>query len=105
MYKDLREVYWWPGLKTSVARKVAQCDTCQRVKIEYQKPAGLVRPLDIPEWKLEHIKMDFVTGFPKGRKGNDAIWIIVDRLTKSAHFLPTQMDRPFRKFAEQYIGR
>ena len=104
MYRDLREVYWWPGLKTSVARKVAQCDTCQRIKIEHQKPAGLVRPLEIPEWKWEHVTMDFVTGFPKGQKGNDAIWVVVDRLTKSAHFLPTRMDRPVRKFAEQYIG-
>ena len=103
MYRDLREVYWWPGMKASVARRVAQCDVCQRVKIEHQKPAGLMRPLEIPEWKWEHITMDFVTGFPKSRWGHDAIWVVVDRLTKSAHFLPTRMDQPVRKFAEQYV--
>jgi len=94
MYRDLREVYWWPGMKASVARKVAQCDTCQRIKIEHQRPVGLMKPLDIPEWKWEHITMDFVTGFPKNKRGNDAIWVIIDRLTKSAHFLPTRMDKP-----------
>ena len=94
MYRDLREVYWWPGMKTSVARKVAQCDTCQRVKIEHQKPIGLMRPLDIPKWKWEHVTMDFVTRFPRGQKSNDAIWVIVYRLTKLAHFMPTWMDRP-----------
>lgn len=81
-------------MKTSVVRKVAQCDTCQRVKIEHKKPVGLMKPLNIPKWKWEHITMDFLTGFPKSRRGNDAIWVIMDRLIKSAHFLPTQMDRP-----------
>jgi len=51
MYKDLWEVYWWPEMKRSVARYVAQCDTCQRIKIEHQRPAGLLQPLEIPEWK------------------------------------------------------
>ena len=87
MYKDLKIVYWWPGMKKSIARYVSQCDTCQRVKIEHQRPGGSLQPLEIPEWKWEHITMDFVTGLPRSPRGNDAIWVIVDRLTKSAHFL------------------
>ena len=85
------------------ARRVAQCDVCQRVKIEHQKPAGLMRPLKILEWKWEHITMDFVIGFPKSRWGHDAIWVVVDRLTKSAHFLSMRMDQLVQKFAKQYV--
>jgi len=95
--------YWWPEMKMIVARKVVQCNTFQRVKIEHQKPIGLMKPLDFPKWKWEHIIMDFVVGCPKIRRGNDAIWVIMDRLTKSSHFLPTRMDRPVQKFA--YIGK
>jgi len=100
MYKDLREFYWWLRKKISVASKVAQSNTCQWVKIEHQKLAGLMKPLDIPEWKWEHVTMDFVTRFPRSHRGNDAIWVIIDRLTKLALFLPTRMDRPVQKFKE-----
>jgi hypothetical protein len=66
---------------------VARCDTCQRTKAEHQKPAGLLQPLPVPEWKWEEIGMDFVTGLPRTQKGNDSIWVIIDRLTKVAHFI------------------
>ena len=74
-------------MKKEIARYVSKCLTCQQVKIEHQKPGGLLQPLPIPEWKWENITMDFVTGLPKTRTQQDAVWVIVDCLTKTAHFL------------------
>ena len=82
MYRDLKVVYWWSGIKKSIARYVGQCDTCQRIKIKHQKLGRSLQPLEVPEWKWEHITMDFVMGLPRSPKGNDAIWVIVDKLTK-----------------------
>jgi hypothetical protein len=90
MYQDLKEKYWWYGLKRDVATYVALCDVCQRVKAEYQRPAGLLQPLKVPEWKWEEINMDFIVGLPRTRDGYDSIWVIVDRLTKVAHFIPVR---------------
>jgi hypothetical protein len=78
MYQDLKQKYWWYRLK----RDVAMWDVCQRVKAEHQRPARLLHPLKIPEWKWEEIGMDFITGLPRTPKGYDSIWVIVDRLTK-----------------------
>jgi hypothetical protein len=64
MYQDLKQKYWWYGLKRDVAAHVAKCDVCQRVKAEHQRPAGLLHPLKIPEWKWEEIDMDFIVGLP-----------------------------------------
>ncbi|WVZ84490.1 hypothetical protein U9M48_031519 [Paspalum notatum var. saurae] len=64
------------------------CDTCQRVKAEHQRPAGLLQPLKILEWKWEEISMDFIVGLPRTQKGYNSIWVVVDRLTKVAHFIP-----------------
>ena len=75
-------------MKCDIAAFVAQCDTCNRIKAEKQRPGGLLKPLDIPMWKWEKISMDFIIGLPRTLKGNDSIWVIVDRLTKSAHFIP-----------------
>jgi hypothetical protein len=66
---------------------VALCDTCQRVKAEHRRPAGLLQPLKIPEWKWEEIIMDFITGLPRTQASYDSIWVIVDRLTKVTHFI------------------
>ena len=74
-------------MKREIARYVSECDTCQRVKAIHQKPAGLLQPLTIPKWKWEDISMDFIVGLPTTSKGYDSIWVIVDRLTKSAHFI------------------
>jgi hypothetical protein len=74
-------------MKKEIAQYVARCDTCQQTKAEHQKPAGLLQPLPIPEWKWEEIGMDFVTGLPRTQKGNDSIWVIIDRLTKVTHFI------------------
>ncbi|WVZ58590.1 hypothetical protein U9M48_008848 [Paspalum notatum var. saurae] len=88
MYHDLKERFWWYGMKRAVAEYVAACDTCQRVKAEYQRPAGLLQPLKIPKWKWEEISMDFIVGLPRTQKGYNSIWVVVDRLTKVAHFIP-----------------
>nr|XP_027124233.1 uncharacterized protein LOC113740918 [Coffea arabica] len=102
MYHDVKELYWWDGLKKDVAEFVQKCLICQQVKAEHQKPSGLLQPLEIPEWKWEHITMDFVTGLPRSQKGCDAVWVIVDRLTKSAHFLPVSMKFSLEKLAKLY---
>jgi hypothetical protein len=73
MYQDLKQKYWWYGLKRDVAAHVAVCDVCQRVKVEHQRPAGLLHPLKVPEWKWEEIDMDFITGLPSTSKGYDSI--------------------------------
>ena len=77
-------------MKADIAQFVARCDTCQRIKAEHQKPAGLLQPLPIPVWKWDEIGMDFVVGLPRTQKGHDSIWVIVDRLTKAAHFIPVR---------------
>ncbi|KAJ9543976.1 hypothetical protein OSB04_023683 [Centaurea solstitialis] len=103
MYKDLKEYYWWPGMKKDVASYVGRCLTCSKVKAENQKPSGLLQQPEIPEWKWERISMDLVTKLPRTAKGHDTIWVIVDRLTKSAHFLPIREDYKMDKLARIYI--
>ena len=103
MYKDLQLLYWWPGMKKDIRRFVSECLTCQLVKAEHQRPAGLLKPLPIPEWKWENVTMDFVTGLPRSARGSNAIWVIVDRLTKSAHFLPIKTTFTMVQYAELYI--
>ena len=82
MYQDLKERFWWHGMKREIATYVAKCDVCQRVKAEYQRHAGLLQPLKVPEWKWDKVGMDFITGLPRSNKGHDSIWVIVDHLTK-----------------------
>ena len=91
MYQDLHRQYYWSGMKRHVGDFVRRCLTCEKVKAEHQKPAGLLQPLEVAEWKWEHVTMDFVTHFPRTQQKHDAIWVIVDRLTKSAHFLAVRM--------------
>ena len=90
-------------MKREVAGFVERCLTCQQVKAEHQRPSGLLQPLEIPEWKWENITMDFVIGLPPTQKGYDAIWVIVDQLTKSAHFLPIRIRYNLEKLAKLYI--
>jgi len=103
MYHDLKKLFWWSGLKRDVAQFVYSCLICQKSKVEHQKPAGLLTPLDVPEWKWDSISMDFVTSFPNTPRGHDAIWVIVDRLTKSAHFIPINISFPVSQLVEIYI--
>ncbi|GJV94523.1 putative reverse transcriptase domain-containing protein [Tanacetum coccineum] len=103
MYQDLRRLYWWPNMKAEIATYVSKCLTCAKVKIEYQKPSGLLVQPEILQWKWENITMDFVTKLPKTATGQDTIWVIVDRLTKSAHFLHMREDDTLEKLTRQYI--
>ena len=103
MYRDLREGYWWHGMKNDVARYVEECMTCRKVKAEHQKPHGKLQPLEIPEWKWEHLTMDFITKLPTTAKGADTIWVVVDRLTKSAHFLAIKESSSAEKLAEIFV--
>jgi hypothetical protein len=105
MFQDLKQKYWWYGLKRDVAAHVPKCNVCQRVKAEHRRPAGLLHPLKIPEWKLEEIGMDFIVGLPRTPAGYDSIWVIVDRLTKVAHFIPVRTNYMGAKLAELYMTR
>jgi len=90
MLTALRKEYYWPGMKKHVAEYLARCLECQQIKTEHQHPAGLLQPLPIPEWKWEIISMDFITGLPKTKRNNDSIMVVVDKLSKAAHFIPVQ---------------
>jgi hypothetical protein len=103
MYCDVKRRFWWPGLKLDIATYVSECLTCQRIKAEHQRPSGMLQHIEIPQWKWEHITMDFVTNLPKTRKNHDTIWVIVDRLTKSAHFLPMKVTDTLERLAQMYI--
>ena len=103
MYRTLKDHYWWRGMKREIAEFVSKCLTCQQIKIEHQKPVGLLHPLSIPEWKWERITMDFVTELPKTQRGHDTIWVIVDRLTKSTHFIATNNTYSLERYARLYV--
>ena len=81
MYQNLKQYYWWNGMKVDMAKHMAKCLMCQQMKVPHCKPRGLLRPLGIPEWKWEHVTMNFVIGLPRSQRGQDSIWVIVDRLT------------------------
>ncbi|GJS65062.1 putative reverse transcriptase domain-containing protein [Tanacetum coccineum] len=104
MYYDLRDLYLWLGMRRNIAEYVSKCLTCSKIKAEHQKPSGLLQQPEIPEWKWEKITMDLVTKLPKSSSGYDAIWVVVDRLTKSAHFLPIREDYKTEKLARIYIN-
>ncbi|GJZ69539.1 putative reverse transcriptase domain-containing protein [Tanacetum coccineum] len=103
MYHDLKKLYWWPNMKAIIAEYVGKCLTCSRVKAECQKPSGLLIQPKIPTWKWERIMMDFITKLPKPSSGHDTIWVIIDRLTKSAHFIPTRETYSMETLTRLYI--
>jgi transposase InsO family protein len=105
MYHDLKSRYCWYGMKRAVAKYVAQCDNCQRVKAERQRPTRLFQPLKIPQWKWEEISMDFIVGLPTMQSGYDSIRFIIDRFSKVAHFIPVKTTYKGAKLAELYIAR
>ncbi|WVZ75539.1 hypothetical protein U9M48_023582 [Paspalum notatum var. saurae] len=90
MYQDLKQKFWWTRMKREIAKYVSECDVCQRIKADHLKPAGMLQPLAIPAWKWEDVHMDFIVGLPHTQKGYDSIWVVIDRLTKSAHFIPVK---------------
>nr|GEU96937.1 putative reverse transcriptase domain, ribonuclease H-like domain, aspartic peptidase domain protein [Tanacetum cinerariifolium] len=109
MYYDLKYRYWWPGIKKNITVYISKCLTCLKVKAEHQRLSSLLQQLEIPEWKREGIAMDFVIKLPRTISGYDTIWVIMDRLTKSAHILPMRedykMDRLTRLYLNEIVAR
>ena len=103
MYEDLKRHFWWSGMKRDIALYVASCQVCQQVKVEHQKLAGLLQPLPIPKWNWDHITMDFMIGFPRTRSKKNGVWVIVDRLTKSTHFLAMKTTDVMNSLATLYL--
>jgi hypothetical protein len=103
MYQDLRENFWWSKMKGEIAEYVSSCDTCQRIKASHLKTAGQMQPLTIPTWKWDDISMDFIVGLPLTPRKHDSIWVIVDRLTKTAHFIPVHTTYSAERYTEIYI--
>ena len=103
MYRDLCRQYYWSGMKQHVGDFVQRCLTCQQVKAKDHKPTGLLQPLEVAEWKWEHVTMDFVTHLPRTPQRHDTVWVIVDRLTKSTHFLAVRMTFTLEEFCRMYI--
>ncbi|GJT33688.1 putative reverse transcriptase domain-containing protein [Tanacetum coccineum] len=103
MYQDIKKLYWWPNMKANIATYVSKCLTCAKVKAEHKRPSGLLVQPEIPQWKWDNITMDFVTKLPKSSQGYDTIWVIVDRLTKSAIFMPMRETDPLDKLARMYL--
>jgi transposase InsO family protein len=105
MYEDLKQNFWWTRMKREIAKYVSECDICQRVKASHLKTVGILQPLPIPSWKWEDISMDFIVGLPNTSLRHDSIWVIVDRLTKTAHFLPVHTTYNAKKYAEIYLDQ
>ncbi|GJR50985.1 putative reverse transcriptase domain-containing protein [Tanacetum coccineum] len=103
MYQDVKKLYWWPNMKADIATYVSKCLTCAKVKAEHQRQSGLLVQPEMPQWKWDNITMDFVTKLPKSSQGYDTIWVIVDRLTKSAIFIPMRETDPLEKLARMYL--
>ena len=107
LYKDLEPRFWWSNKKQEVADYIAKCLTCQKVNIEHQRPTKLLPLLDVPEWKWDSVSMDFVVGLPLPQRKNNAIWVVVDRLTKTAHFIAMQntwtLDRLVGVYLEEIV--
>ena len=90
-------------MKRDISEFVTKCLVCQRVKVGHQVPSGLLQSIRIPKWKWDRISMNFVVGLPLTRRKHDSVWVVVDRLTKSAHFLPVRTDYSLDKLAQLYI--
>jgi hypothetical protein len=92
-------------MKREIAKYVSECDTCERVKASHLRASGTLQPLPIPSWKWEDISMDFIVGLPNTSQKYDSIWVIIDRLTKTAHFLPVHTIYSAKKYAELYLDQ
>nr|GEV49551.1 reverse transcriptase domain-containing protein [Tanacetum cinerariifolium] len=103
MYQDLKLLYWWPNMKADIATYASKYLTCAKVKAEHKKPSGLLQQPEILVWKWKRITMDFVSGLPRTLSGYDTIWVIVDRLTKSAHFLSMKKTDTMDKLTQIYL--
>ncbi|WMV30427.1 hypothetical protein MTR67_023812, partial [Solanum verrucosum] len=100
----MREVFWWNGMKRDIADFVDRCPNCQQVKIEHQKPGGMTQEINISTWKWQVINMDFIIGLPRTRRQHDSIWVIVDRVSKSARCLAVIGGHSAKDYANLYIN-
>ena len=103
MYQNSKSQYWWKSMKKDIKDFVMRCAVCQQVKAEHLRPGGLLQPLEVPTWKWEDVTMDFVSGLPKTRYGFDNIWVIIDRLTKTAHFYPIKTSYTPERLSKMYL--
>jgi hypothetical protein len=105
MYQDLKQNFWWSNMKVDIAKYVVECDTCHRMKASHLKSAGVLQPLSIPMWKWDDISMDFIVGLLLTARKKDSIWVIVDRLTKTAHFIAVHTTYSVQQYAESYMDQ
>jgi hypothetical protein len=105
MYQDLKQNFWWSIMKVDIAKYVAECDTCHQIKASHLKSAGVLQPLSIPMWKWNDNSMDFIMGLPLIARKKDSIWVIVDRLTKTAHFIAMHTTYSVQQYAEFYMNQ
>jgi hypothetical protein len=105
MYQNLKQSFWWTRMRREIAKYVSECDICQRVKASHLKTAGTLQPLTIPSWKWDNISMDFIVGLPNTSLRHNSVWVIVDRLTKTTHFLPVHTTYLAKRYAEIYLDQ
>jgi hypothetical protein len=105
MYQDLKRNFCWSNMKVDIAKYVAECDTCHQMKASHLKSAGVLQPLSIPMWKWDDISMDFIVGLSLTPRKKDYIWVIVDRLTKTAHFIAVHTTYSVQQYAEIYMDQ
>jgi len=104
MYHDLQELFWWNGMKRDIADFVAKCPNFQQVKVEHQKLRGMTQEINIPICNWEVINMDFITRIPRTQKQHDSIWVIVNRVTKSAQFLAVKTTDSVKDYAKLFVN-
>jgi hypothetical protein len=105
MYQDLKGNFWWSNMKVNIAKYDSECNTCSRIKASHLKTAGTLQPLPIPSWKWDDISMDFIVGLPLTSRNHDSIWVVVDRLTKTEHFIAVNSTYSAKDYAEIYLDR
>ena len=104
MYHDLKQIYWWDGMKKDIADYVAKCPHCQLVKAEHLKSGGLTQIIEVSTFKWEVVNMDFVVGLLMTRRKYDSIWVIMDRMTKFFYFIPMKSTYRVEDYAILYIN-
>jgi hypothetical protein len=100
---SVKSQYYWPGIKKEVVDFIAKCLECQKVKVEHRHPTGFLQPLPIPKWKLEVVTIDFITKLPRTNKQHYSIMVVVDKLTKVAHFIPVKLTHKATNIVDVYM--